>query len=219
MKSFSKLKLEFDKNDKGYCKVQLENKSGVNKSGWIKFNDFLNWLFINAKNNIDKIGNISFSEKLIAIKSSDHSDFYFFYYEPSIRDIFAYKKGKYVHKTIFLPQLIAEVKLDKINISNNWNIRLFAFSGELSEKTKFFSMKLPHFYETGDLCLGNLNSLKKIKELNELDNLINYIFSTKFNHEWTEINEEFTKPAHFLKGLEGLKQYKKINEKILFNKR
>ncbi|WP_339020158.1 hypothetical protein [Spiroplasma endosymbiont of Atherix ibis] len=219
MKSFSKLKLEFDKNDKGYCKVELENKSGVNQSGWIKFNEFLNWLFINTKNNIDKIGNINFSEKLITMKSNDYSDFYYFYHQPSIRDIFSYSKGKYIHKTIFLPQLIAEVRLDKLNISNNWNIRLFAFTGELNEKTKFFSMRLPHFYESGALCLGNLNSLKKIKELSELDNLINYIFSTKFSHEWNEINEEFTKPMHFLKGLEGLKQYKKINEKILFNKK
>ncbi len=216
MKSFSKLKLEFKKNDRGYCKVELENKSGVNKSGWIKFNEFLNWLFINTKNNVDKIGRISFSEKLITIKSNEYYDLYYFYYEPSIRDILVYSKGKYVHKTIFLPQLIAEVRLNKKNDFNNWNIRLFAFTGELKAKTKFFSMCLPHFYDDGSLCLGNLNTFKKIKELKELDNLMNYIFSTKFSHEWNEINEQFTKPMHFLKGLEGLKQYKKIDEKILF---
>ncbi|AGR41090.1 hypothetical protein [Spiroplasma taiwanense] len=181
MKSFSKLKLNFDKNDKGFCQVEIINKSGISKSGWIKFNEFLNWLFLNTKNNESNIGSIDFSKNLLTTKTNGKITSYYFLYNPSIRDIYAYQKGKYSHKSIFLPPLITEVQISNENI-NFWNIKLFAFNGELNANTKFYALKLPHFYNDGSLCLGNLTNLKKVQTISQFDNLLNYIFSTKFSH-------------------------------------
>jgi len=210
MKSFSKLLFKYDNN----CCVEITNASGISKNGWVKFDNFIKWFSIINTMNKEIIEEIDYSNNLINVKEDGNGITYQFMYNTSVRDLQVYQKGKYVHKTIYLPNIIAEIN---INEMNNWNTRILAFTGDLNYKTQFYALNLPHFYKNGSLCLGNLNTFKKINSIKEMDQILNFIFSTKFVHEWTNENNLFCTPAHFIKGLAGLANYSPLQINNIFN--
>lgn len=214
-KSFTNFSLSFDTKDNGFCKLDISD-GVIRKTGYTKLEDAIFWIKENLNETSFKLNDENYSENLVYSKKDDTSEKHIFRYNPSIRDIQVYQKGQYVRKQIYLPQLLSVVNIKRGSNrngdawGNNWNLVLYAFEGILDEKTTLYSLRLPHFFGDASICLGTLTQLKNIKSIKEAEDIINYIFSTKFSHEWNSTHNLFTKNFHYLTKLKNNKNYIKL---------
>ncbi|WP_368486904.1 hypothetical protein [Spiroplasma sp. DGKH1] len=204
MYSYSKVNLTYDfKKSKDYIYCDIELANGLKNNGYAEIRHVINFLITHLPINY------SIPTNLLATKDLENGLYYAIFYSPqSIKDIEAYARGKYVHKTIYLPQLVYKVVFsENLSEKNNWKIYIYAFEGTLTKDTKLYALKLPHFFTDSGLCQGNISRELDINDFNEASKAINIIFNTRFIHEWTEDYQIWEESSHFTNGLNGLSNY------------